>query len=145
MRNVLIIYLKIEANWWRFKTNRLFDFYIKLIIYYHVHSGWFFINRTFHFMHLNASLPCPPCRFFGRCIFCILTGRDLKLILYEFSSNFILNIWPVKFFWSLKIFAHTDLFVCDRRCLSLIMELSIHCYTALVLEIRYKSGCSIVT
>ena len=36
----------------------------------------------------------PPCRFFGRCI---LTCRTLKLILYDFSSNFILNMWPVKF------------------------------------------------
>ena len=33
--------------------------------------------------------PPPPCRFFGRCI---LTCRTLKLILYDFSSNFILNM-----------------------------------------------------
>ena len=29
---------------------------------------------------------------------CILTGRVLKLVLYDFSSNFTLNIGPVKFF-----------------------------------------------
>ena len=32
-RNVLRICLKLEANWWTFRVNRLFDFYIKLIIY----------------------------------------------------------------------------------------------------------------
>ena len=37
--------------------------------------------------------------FFDRCI---LTGRALKLILCEFSSNSILNMWPVKFFSSVK-------------------------------------------
>ena len=36
-------------------------------------------------------------RFFDRCI---LTDRALKLILYDFYSNFISNMWPVKFFWS---------------------------------------------
>ena len=41
--------------------------------------------------------PIPPCRFLDRCI---LTGRALDLILYDFSSNFILNMWPVKLFWS---------------------------------------------
>ena len=30
-----------------------------------------------------------PCRFLD---LCILTGRALKLILYDFSSNFILNM-----------------------------------------------------
>ena len=33
---------------------------------------------------------------------CILTGRALKLILYDFSSNFILNMRPVDFFSSVK-------------------------------------------
>ena len=33
VRNVLRMCLKLEANWWTFKTNRLFDFYIKVIIY----------------------------------------------------------------------------------------------------------------
>ena len=38
---------------------------------------------------------CPPCRFFDRSL---LTGRALKFILYEFSSNFVLNMGPVTFF-----------------------------------------------
>ena len=37
-----------------------------------------------------------PCRFFDRCIW------DLKLILYDFFSKFILNMWQVKFFWSVE-------------------------------------------
>ena len=41
------------------------------------------------------NVPPPPCRFFYRCI---LSGSALKLILYDFSSNFILNMWSVKFF-----------------------------------------------
>ena len=36
-----------------------------------------------------------PCRFFDRCIW---TGTALKLILHDFSSNFLLNMWAVKFF-----------------------------------------------
>ena len=31
----------------------------------------------------------PPCQFFDHCI---LTGRALKLILYDFPSNFVLNM-----------------------------------------------------
>ena len=42
------------------------------------------------------NVPPPPCRFFYRCI---LSGSALKLILYDFSSNFILNMWSVKFFF----------------------------------------------
>ena len=41
----------------------------------------------------------PPCRFFERCI---LTGGALKLTLYDFSYNFLLNMWPVNFFWSVE-------------------------------------------
>ena len=37
----------------------------------------------------------PPCRFFDRSL---LTGRALKFILYDFSSNFVLNMGPVTFF-----------------------------------------------
>ena len=84
----------------------------------------------------------PPCRFFDRCI---LTDRALKLILHDFSPNFILNMWPVKFFWSGKYIVHTGLFAGDRQRLSLIMELAIHCYTALVLEIGHKFGYLIAT
>ena len=47
---------------------------------------------------------------------CILTRRTLKLILHDFSSNFILN-----------------------------MELSIHYYNALILEIECKFGYFIAT
>ena len=36
-----------------------------------------------------VSPPPPSCRFFDGCI---LTGRALKLILYDFSSSFILNM-----------------------------------------------------
>ena len=86
--------------------------------------------------------PICPCQFFDCCI---LTDRALKLILYDFSSNFILNMWPVKLFWSVEWFGHTVLFVGDRQRLSLIMELSIHCYTALVLEIGCKFGHLIAT
>ena len=43
----------------------------------------------------HILLPHPPCRFFDRCI---LTDRALKLILFDFSSNFILNMSTVKFF-----------------------------------------------
>ena len=42
------------------------------------------------------NVPPPPCRFFYRCI---LSGSALKLILYDFSSNFILNMWSVNFFF----------------------------------------------
>ena len=76
---------------------------------------------------------------------CILTDRALKLILCDFSSNFILIMWPVKFFWSVEQFAHAGLFVGDRQWLSLIMELSSHCYTTLVLETEYKFGYLIAT
>ena len=83
----------------------------------------------------------PPCKFFARCIvppprivppsrffeYCILTGKAMKLILYDFSSNFILNMWP-------------GLFVGGRQRLLFIMELSIHCYTALILDIGCKFG-----
>ena len=41
----------------------------------------------------------PPCQFFYRCI---LIGRALKFILFYFSSNFILNMWPVNLFWSVE-------------------------------------------
>ena len=33
VQNVLRMCLKIETNWWIGRRNRLFDFYIKLIIY----------------------------------------------------------------------------------------------------------------
>ena len=52
-------------------------------------------NLDFMFLILNVilalSVPtlCLPCRFFDRCI---LTGRALELILYDFSSNFIMNM-----------------------------------------------------
>ena len=59
-------------------------------------------SLTPHAASLTPSAPwekrqCapPPCRLFDRCI---LTGSALKLILYDFSSNFILNIRLVKFF-----------------------------------------------
>ena len=64
---------------------------------------------------------------------CIFTGRALKFILYDFSSNFILNIRPVKIS---PIICPHSLFVVDRQRLSLIMEF--HCYTALVLELGFK-------
>ena len=58
---------------------------------------------SFGFLTLSAwaggGTHCAPCRFFDRCI---LTGRALKLILYDFSSNFTLNMWPVEFFWSVE-------------------------------------------
>ena len=54
-------------------------------------------------------------------------------------------MWPVKFFWSVGQFAHTGLFVGDRQRLSLVMELSIHCYTAFILEIECKFGYLIAT
>ena len=44
---------------------------------------------------LNTHLIVPTCRFSGCCI---LTGSALKLILYDFSSNFILNMSRVNFF-----------------------------------------------
>ena len=84
---------------------------------------------------------CPPCWLFDRCI---SSGRAFKLILCDFSSNFIFNTWPVNFFWSVEQFTHS-LFVCDRQRQSLIMELSIHCYTALVLEIGCQFGYFIAT
>ena len=68
-----------------------------------------------------------PCWLFGSCF---LTRVTLKLILYDFSSNFILNMWPV----------NTGALLGDRPRLSLIMELSIHCNSALVLEIGCKFG-----
>ena len=40
-----------------------------------------------------------PCRFFDRWI---LSARALKLILFDFFSNFILNMWQVQFFWSVE-------------------------------------------
>ena len=46
-----------------------------------------------------VNMPPPPLSIFDHCI---LTGRALKLILHDASSNFILNIWPVQFFWSVK-------------------------------------------
>ena len=70
---------------------------------------------------------CPPCRFFDHCI---LTGSPWKLILHDFSSNFILVMWLV----------NTGVFLGDLKRLSLMMELLIHCYTALVLEIECKFG-----
>ena len=54
-------------------------------------------------------------------------------------------MWPAKVFWSVEKFAHTSLFVGDRQRLSLIMELSIHCYNVLVLEIGSKFGYLIAT
>ena len=86
-------------------------------------------------------VPSPLVGFFDCCV---LSSRALKLILHDFPSNFILNMWPVKFLWLVES-AYTDLFVGDRQRLSLIMELSIHCYTALVLEIRCKFGYLIAT
>ena len=80
---------------------------------------------------------CHHCRIFDRCI---LTGRALKLILYDFSSNFILNMGPVKLFRLFKKFVYSGLFASDRQQLSLIMELSIYRYTALVLEVECKSS-----
>ena len=85
---------------------------------------------------------CSPCRFFDHCS---LTGRALKPISYDFSSNFILNMWQAKLFWSLELFAHSCLFVGDCQRLLLIMILSIHCYTDLVLEIGCKFGYLIAT
>ena len=47
------------------------------------------------FLILNVSLAlsvptlCLPCRFFDRFI---LTSRALELILYDFSSDFIMNM-----------------------------------------------------
>ena len=61
---------------------------------------------------------------------CFLTRVTLKLILYDFSSNFILNMWLV----------NTGALLGDRPRQSLIMELSIHCNSALVLEIGCKFG-----
>ena len=61
----------------------------------------------------------------------ILTGSVLKLILDDFSSNFILNRWPVNFFDQSNNLL-TGVFIGVREWLSIIMELSIHCYTNLV-------------
>ena len=52
-------------------------------------------NLDFMFLILNVSLAlsvptlCLPCRFFDRFI---LTSRALELILYDFSSDFIMNM-----------------------------------------------------
>ena len=56
------------------------------------------------------------------------------------SPLLILNMWPVTFFWSVE-----SMFVGDRQWLSLIMELSIHCYNALVLQIVCNFGYLIAT
>ena len=93
-------------------------------------------------VNISPPPPSPPRHFFDCCI---LTGRVSKLILYDCSSNFILNILSVEFFWSVEWFAHAGLFVSDRHWLSLIIELSVHCYTALVLEIGCKFGYLIAT
>ena len=82
------------------------------------------------------------CRFFDRCI---LTGSALKLILYGFP---LILYWTYEtskiFLISRIIFRHRCIFG-DHQRLSLIMELLIHCYTALVLEIGCKFGYLIAT
>ena len=50
-----------------------------------------FKKRSSKNMCPSSPLPADFCR-------CILTSRTLKLILYDISSNFILNMWSVKFF-----------------------------------------------
>ena len=52
---------------------------------------------------------------------------------------------PVNFFWSVEQFADTGVFIGDRQRLSLIMQLSIDFYTALVLEIWCKFAYLIAT
>ena len=79
-----------------------------------------------------GGIPPPHCRFFDHCI---LTGSPLKLILYDFSSNFTLGMWLV----------NTGVFLGDLQRLPLMMELLIHCFTALVLEIEHKFGYLIAT
>ena len=56
---------------------------------------------------------------------CILTGGAMKLILYDFSSNFInfiSEMWVENFFSSGKKFGHTGLFVGSHQIL-LITEI----------------------
>ena len=54
---------------------------------------------------------------------CILTGGAMKLILYDFSSKFIPEIWVEKLFSSGKKFGHTGLFVGGHRQIPLITEI----------------------
>ena len=54
---------------------------------------------------------------------CILTGRAMKLILYEFSSNFLPEMWVENFFLSGEKFGHTGLFVGGHQQNPLIKEI----------------------
>ena len=47
----------------------------------------------------------------------------MKLILYDFSSNFIPEMWVEKFFSSGEKFGHTGLFVGGHRQIPLITEI----------------------
>ena len=138
------------------------DFFLSTPCMFHFHSFIFILTQLpmkfypdllhphsiSHIPTLTLTAPervhiaPPPCHFLDCCI---LTGRVLKLILNDFSPNFILNMWTVTFFWSIEWFSHTGLLVSDRQWLSLIMELSVHCYIALVLEIGCKFGYLIAT
>ena len=101
--------------------------YEKVILFQHKNTdptlpcqkGYFFLMLFAAGFGMGGS-HCAPYRIFDSCI---LTGKAFKLILHDLSSNFIFNMWPVKFFWSVKQIAHTGLFVGDRQRLSLTMEL----------------------
>ena len=137
------------CNFTKIKTPPwVFFMFFKLYKWYQIAQRTIVFHKSYYFFNPNcpggewAHCAHPLCRFFDCCI---LTGRALKLILCDFSSYFILNMWPVKFFWSVERFAHTGLLVGDRQRLSLIMELSSHFYTALVFETRCKFGYLIAT
>lgn len=50
----------------------------------------------------GGTLCPPPLVSFLTAVFCGLTDKTLKLILYDLSTNFILSMWPKNFFGSIE-------------------------------------------
>ena len=85
---VLRMCLKVKTNCWTCRANRLFDFYIKLIIYWHVHSGKVFRNRTFYaFKQSRLSEP-------------IISEMYKLWSLFLFENAPILMYTPNSYIWS---------------------------------------------
>ena len=120
----------------------------------HTHTCTYHGIRNVSFSEHFAYLLNPICPR-GRGTHCappvgILTAVFSPVALWSsFYMTFSLILYwkcnQQNFFWSVEWFAHTGLFVGDRQRLSLIVELSIHYYTALVSEIACKFGCLIAT
>ena len=99
----------IGKDWFKLKISVKFLSFQNSILGLEFEYIWYKMSFKKNAWWVKPYLPpggtlCPPpptlTRWFSN--HCIFTSSSLKLILYDFFSNFIFNMWPVTFFWLVK-------------------------------------------